>query len=486
MAATMVLGTVSMAFAEDGTVQDGDNLYFVDVPENEVHYTIAGGFAPGGWQPLNTANEMSETLYEGVYSIQVDLKAYNEAEPWNNQFKVLKIDDLTSAVSPKDDGTYDWGGNGWTESLCLGTDVWDDNQSQFCIKNPVDMTATIYVDTNTGAVVVKGTEKNEKDKDVAVNEPYSVSWVGLGEEQKYVDVKDIPTTEWAKDKVKVDSIPTDIEAKNDALFLKATDKDLSDEALYEDGVKYTVAGGCAPNGWSPLSSINEMKESDIKGVYTIDMKLPAWNADEEWNNRFKILRLDDITCAAGWTGNMCMGTDVWDDNQTVIRVENPEAVDVTVYYYPTTNSVVIMDKDGNEVPYTFSWVGYDNEVQYTTVDEFATCGYTWPDDKVKTDAPADLKAKYDELLQAIKDGGFPAAPENPSPAASEDPSPAASGDSSPAASENTTTAAPAATNAPTTASNQSTKTGDVAPVAILSLLVAAVAVVTVAAKKREA
>lgn len=49
-----------------------------------------------------------------------------------------------------------------------------------------------------------------------------------------------------------------------------------------------------------------------------------------------------------------------------------------------------------------------------------------------------------------------------------------------------TTAAPTTTAAATTAANQATKTGDVAPVALMVVLFAAVATVAVVAKKKEA
>jgi hypothetical protein len=295
---------------------------------------------------------------------------------------------------------------------------------------------------------------------------YKFSWVGFDGEVQYTTVSEFATCgyTWPEDKVKTDA-PADLADAQAALIAKVNGTDLQDESLYADGVvKYVVAGGCSPMAWGTTSSANEMKESDIKGVYTFKMNVGAFDADAEWNNRFKILRLDDITCANGWLGSLCIGTQTYDDNQTTFRLEIEEATEVTVYFQPETGAVVMFDADGKEIDYKFSWVGYDNEVQYTTVSGFATCGYTWPEDKVKTDAPADLADKYAALVKLIKEGP-----------AKEDPSVEAPSVEAPS------TAAPT-----TTAQNQATQTGDAAPVALLFLLVAAVAVVTVVAKKKEA
>ena len=437
-----------------GTDLSDESLY-----ENEgVKYTVAGGCAPYGWSPLSSVNEMKEVV-DGIYAINMSFPAYDESAEWNNRFKICKLDDVTCAA-------------GWTGSICLGTTVADDNQTTFrveCAEAIED--ATVYYDSKTGAVAVM---KDGNDIE------YKFSWVGYDNEVQYTTVADFATCgyTWPADKVKTDA-PADMAATHAALVAKINGNDLGDDSLYENGeVRYTVAGGCAPYGWNPLSSINELKESEtLKGVYTIDMHLPAWNPDAEWNNRFKILKLDDITCAAGWTGNMCMGTDIWDDNQTVIRVENPEEVDVTVYYYPATNSVVLMDKNGNEVPYTFSWVGYDNEVQYTTVDGFASCGYTWPADKVKTDAPADLKDKYDALVKLIKEGPSTDDQKTDDQKKDDQKTDGKKDDKK----DDTAKAAEGATK-----NNQSAKTGDAAPIAMLVVLMASVAVVSVIAKKKEA
>lgn len=446
LAATMVLGTFTSAFAaedEEATTPEVIQFTDADVEDGKVHYTLAGGV--NDWDPINTANEMKPTIWDGVYSMTLDLPAFDEEAEWNSRFKICQINDITVS-------------NGWLGSLCLGTNVYDDNQTMFRVENEEAIEgAVVYFDSATGAVVIL------KDG-TAVD--YKFSWVGYEAEAGYTDIENFATCgiTWPEEKLKVDTTP-DIKAGYDALLAKVTGVDLQDESLYADGaVKYVVAGGSTPFAWGTTASVNEMKESEIKGVYTFKMTVPAYDEESEWLNRFKICRLDDITCTNGWLGSLCLGTSIYDDNQTTFRVECAEETELTIYFQPSTGAVVMYDAAGNEVDYKFSWVGYDNEVQYTTVSEFATCGYTWPADKLKTDETPDMAALYAALVKTIKEGP------------QEEPTTEAP----------TTTEAPAATEAPTTATNQSTKTGDAAPVALLVVLVAAVAVVTVVAKKKEA
>lgn len=442
LAATMVLGSLTIASADEVNFEDAD------CANGEVYYTLAGGV--NDWNPTGKANQMKETIWDGVYSIEISLPAYDGTAEYNSRFKICKIDEITVA-------------NGWTGALCLGTTTYDDNQTMFRVENEdaID-NATVYFDVNTGAVVILG-------NDTVI--PYNFSWVGYDGEVQYTTVDKFATCGivWPEDKLKVDTTP-DIKAGYDALVAKVKGVDLADESLYEDSVKYVLAGGCSPLAWGTTSSANEMKETEIAGVYSIKLSVPAFTEDTEWQNRFKILRLDDITCANPWTGSLCVGTTTYDDNQTTFRIENAEAMDVTVYVQPSTGAVVVLDSEGNNVDYKFSWVGYDSEVQYTTVSEFATCGYTWPDDKVKTDVPTDLADKHTALVKLIKEG----------PSAEEDETTVAPAETTTAAAETTAAAQT------TTAQNQATKTGDTAPIALLFVLVAAVAVVTVVAKKKEA
>ncbi|MBQ3544528.1 MAG: hypothetical protein IJA34_06040 [Lachnospiraceae bacterium] len=380
--------------AEDGEVIEDDSTTSDDTEvveqfteedcaSGEVYYTLAGGV--NDWNPKNKANQMTETIWDGVYLINIDVPAFNEEEEWLNKFKICKIDDVTVS------------GSGWNGCICLGTTVADDNQTYFRIENEEALTdVSVYFDSNTGAVVMK-------DSFYGDTIDYKFSWVGYEAEAGYTTVSEFATCgiTWPADKIKVDKIPKIAEGHS-KLYAKITGQDLADESLYTNGkVKYTIAGGCSPFAWGTTSSANEMKESYIPGIYEIKLQVPAYDEAAEWNNRFKILRLDDITYCNGWLGSLCLGTDVYDDNQTTFRIENEEAMEVTVYLDSLTGAVVMMDSNDKEVDYKFSWVGYDNEVQYTTVSGFATCGYTWPEDKLKVDEEPSIEEVYEDLLYKL-------------------------------------------------------------------------------------
>ena len=454
MAATMVLGTVSMAFAEDFTEDD---------VETTAHYTLAGGVGGVDWNPKEKANELKETKWDGIYSITgISFPAFDEGEEYKNRFKICKIDDVTVL------------GDGWTGSLCLGTDRYDDNQTMFRVETTEAVDdATVYLDTNTGAVAII------KD-DEAVD--YKFSWVGYEAEAGYTDIANFATCgiEWPSEKVKVDA-PTDLEEKYNDLVAKVTASEedetqasaSGDEtpaadapksnpitaADVESDVLYTATGNFGDFQWSPAEKSNLLTAvSGLDGVYSLKADLPA-------DAQIKICKIDDITIENPWAASLCLGTDRYDDNQTQIYVGNTEEIKgATIYFDSNAGTVVILDAEGKNVDYKFRWVGFGEEGVLTSLEEFEAIDITseenYPQDKVKVDKPANLAA----AVKALFDKVTSPASENPTTA------------------NNATTTA----NNATTASNQSTKTGDVAPVAILSLLVAAVAVVTVAAKKREA
>lgn len=455
LAASMVVGTMTTAFAADETTTAAPEEFTADMPDGEVHYTIAGGMTKVAWNPSAKDNELEKTVWDGVYKTTLTLPAFVEADEWKNRFKICKIDNITAG--------------GWTGSLCLGTSMYEDNQTTFRIENAEEGTFTIYFDANTGAVVVL--DKDSKAVD------YNFSWVGYDNEVKYTTPSqfaafDISTL--AQDKLKVTDKP-DIAALNAALSTKVEGKDLSNADLYADGsVKYTCAGGSTPFAWGPLSSANEMKETAIKGVFAMKMTFPAYVEADEWKSRFKICKLDDITCEGGWTGSLCLGTQMYEDNQTTFRVQCAEETPATVYFQPSTGAVVILDDNGNEVEYNFSWVGYDNEVVYTTVKDFANFDIsTLAQDKLKVTDKPDLVTLNAALVKTIKEG-----PKDPV----ENPTDAPKATDAAAA----TTEAPAANGQATTAKATTPKTGDVAPVALMVTLFAAVVAVAVVAKKKEA
>ena len=172
--------------------------------------------------------------------------------------------------------------------------------------------------------------------------------------------------------------------------------------FYEDDVKdgmvhYTMAGNIT--SMNPLEKKNELTETEWEGVYSLTVNVPAFDEEQEWLNRFIILQIDDtVIHTGGWSYQLCLGTDQFAYNQTRFRIECEQALEnVTVYYDVTTGAVVILDQDGNMIDYHFSWGGWDAEEQFTTVSEFATCGYEWPAYEVMVDSLPNI-AKRNEIL----------------------------------------------------------------------------------------
>ena len=349
----------------------------------EAHYTVAGGFGITNWNPLSKATEMKE-VGDGIYTFKAELPAYAEATEWQNRFKICKIDNTII------DGT------GWGGSLCVGTTTYADNQSQIRVLNEVAGTYTIFFDSKTGAVVVKGQDGKQQ--------PLSISWVGFDNETQFMTEEEIAATtldKWPADKVKVDAVPN-VKEINDKLALEVFE--FVPENMAADEVHYTVAGGFGDANWKPLSKLTEMKETDIKGVYSFKAYLPAYAEATEWQNRFKVCRINNtIIDGTGWGGSLCVGTTTYADNQSQIRVLNKVAGNVTIYFDSTTGAVVVLDANGKKVDLSISWVGFDNETQF--MSEFEVEGSKleiWPADKVKVDAVAKVDTVNAELYQKLK------------------------------------------------------------------------------------
>ena len=256
--------------------------------------------------------------------------------------------------------------------------------------------------------------------------------------------------------------------------------------------------------------------NDIAGVYSMDITMPAYDEESQWASRFAICAYandDEVDGAnVAWQRIVLGDTAATKKNVleslgktclTNIRVETAEETPVTVYFDSTTNAVVIRDKDNNDILYTVGWITNDDNETYYSLEELSAMSL---DDFVaglnETDRKGDVKAlgitaipDFAAINSALSDkiDGKYVEPTTEETTVAEETTTVAD-ETTAAAAEETTVAAPAATTAApaakaataTTAANQSTKTGDVAPVALFAVLVAAVAVVTVAAKKKEA
>lgn len=462
MAATMVLGSMSMAFA--GTITEADVA-------DEAKYVVVGGFGEAQWTPTDDSNLLQPVEgKDGIYSLTATL-------PSGAQFKFLRLDDVSIE-------------NPWTANLCLGTDKWDDNQTQLTLSTTEDVeNATFYLDVNSGTTVVLDADGNKLD--------YKFRWVGFGEEGALTsleefDAIDITSADnYPQAKIKVSEKPASLVDATNALYEKvkpepAPEPNPITESDVENDVLYTVAGNFGDFQWSPADKSNLLTAVEkLDGVYSIKATLPA-------DAQFKIIKLDDISIENPWTASLCLGTDKFDDNQTQIYVGNENEIkDATIYFDSKAGTVAIVDSEGKNVDYNFRWVGFGEEGVLTSLADFdaidITSATNYPQDKIKvTEKPASLVAAVQALYDAVTATPEPANNEdnnNEQPANNNEQP--ANNNEQPAV-ENPTTAAPAANNNPTTAAKQAAKTGDVAPVAILFTLVAAVAVVTVAAKKKEA
>lgn len=283
---------------------------------------------------------------------------------------------------------------------------------------------------------------------------------------------------------------------------------------------YTLTGNMT--SWESMDDANVMQQAkdvngnDIAGVYSMDITMPAYDEKKQWASRFAICAYandDEVDGAnVAWQRIVLGDTAATKKNVleslgktclTNIRVETAEETPVTVYFDSTTNAVVIRDKDNNDIPYKVGWITNDDNETYYSLEELSAMSL---DDFVaglnETDRKGDVEAlgitaipDFAAINSALSDkiDGKYVEPTTEETTVAEETTTVAD-ETTAAAAEETTVAAPAATTAApaakaataTTAANQSTKTGDVAPVALFAVLVAAVAVVTVAAKKKEA
>lgn len=254
-----------------------------------------------------------------------------------------------------------------------------------------------------------------------------------------------------------------------------------DPMMLADGeVYYTIGGGFTKVEWGPLAVDNMLAKTDYAGVYAGTFTVPAYNQEESSKNEFKLCIVDNMIFGNGWDHSLIAGTTYYQDNMSRFRISVDAETEVTVYWDTTTGAVVIKDADGNSIDYMISFVGYDNELKWMTVEDMSKSSWgDYASDKAAkaqgagcTDIP-DL-ASINAALEA-KLSSTPA------------PTPETEAATTAAATATTVAAATATTaaNTATTAANASTKTGDAAPVAMVVTLCAACAV-AVAAKKREA
>ena len=284
------------------------------------------------------------------------------------------------------------------------------------------------------------------------------------------------------------------EVKNDDGSTSQVISDLDDGEYI-----YLLAGNAT--GWNTKNPDAVLAKTDKEGVLSFKFTIPA--TENEWEKRFSIVGNysdGDDYVQGGWS-RMLLGEPNYKANDsltclTTLAVDNLEAdTEVTLYYDTRTATVYIEDAEGNAVDYTVGWLTNDRDEKFYTVDELAAMTADDFKAQLSADRQADLatiegttkltyslfdgtyKANLEGLANYIKTGtDYVKADEAPT---TEAPTTEAPTTAAP------TTEAPT-TAAATTAANQATKTGDVAPVALMVVLFAAVATVAVVAKKKEA
>lgn len=293
----------------------------------------------------------------------------------------------------------------------------------------------------------------------------------------------------------------DVEVKNDD-GTTTTKKAITD--LDDGEYIYLLAGDAT--GWDTTNPDSVLAKTDREGVVSFKFTVPAPTKDEtgadtnEWKRRFSILGNysdGDAYVQGGWS-RMLLGEPNYKANDSftclsALAVDTLEAdTEVTLYYDTRTATAYIEDAEGKAVDYTVGWLTSDRQEKFYTLDELAAMKADDFKAQLSTDRQTDLDkiAASTKLTYSLFDGTYKANVEGLAnyiktgtdyvKKAEEEPTTEAPTTAAP------TTAAPTTTAAATTAANQATKTGDVAPVALMVVLFAAVATVAVVAKKKEA
>lgn len=264
---------------------------------------------------------------------------------------------------------------------------------------------------------------------------------------------------------------------------------------------YLLAGNAT--GWSTDAESAIMTGVEGReGVVKFTATIPG--NENEWEHRFSILGNysdGDDYVQGGWS-RMLLGEPAYKANDlytclSTVAVDSIKDADteITVYYDTRTATLYIEDAEGNAVDYTIGWATNDRDENYYSIDEMAAMTYDEFYAQLSKDRQDNLtaiaettklsyslfkggnyKANVEGLVNYIKNGeDYVTVEEETTEDVSKEET------TTPAETKEETT-----TPTATTAANESTKTGDVAPVALMVVLFAAVAVVAVVAKKKEA
>lgn len=460
---TAVTTTLSMA-----TVAFGSNPPSGDY-DAESTYSIVGGMVSGeyvengetkngAWQPSLAEGVMTNS--NGVYTVTVTVPELTNH--WSsNQFKVVQ----------------DGEDFGWAKQLLVGTQKFGDNCSQFEIQRPAAAVDKDFAD---------GTKDCWSLTNAAVEFTYTAS-TGIVSVKVNDVATDVKTNVLSDERAFFDQRYVSMEdgAKYAADYMDSVNNPITDT------ISLVGAKGFANAEWDTAAAACKMVYNALEKTYVISTpantktdKLdeagnPVLGADGNTEQvdvvntkagtyEFKIVKNGEDD---GWKNQLFAGTTDFADNGTQFNVTLENDGQATIYYTPATGKVTVK-QNNEEIPMVARWKS----------------------DNLGSDLPVDGKNPYYELTDtniALLKGWFEA--EKAAAAAGKpgdvtapsDLSTAAPGTATTAAADTTTTAA-AGTATTTAAAKTTPKTGDVAPIALMVTLFAAVAAVVVVAKKKEA
>ena len=429
VATSMVLGTVSTAFASNAPT----TTIKVD---DETVYSVVGDVYADAEKQWKAESEDCIMTKDGN-SYVMDLGALTAKE--NYQFKIV--------MNGPDEA--------WNYQLLYGTQYFGDNCSQLhfdLAQDAADVKVTYNPYKGTVEVTADG---NAVDLTVSV----------LSDERAFNSNE---------------RVAADTAAKYAASYLNL----VKDEKAILGESTLTLVGGITE--WNPqnLDLIMKSYDANTASYYLTTAELQPGDYE------FQIVKDGEDS---GWNYQLWYATTEFADNCSQFKVSLTEAGTLTVLVNPYDGSVKVYEKVGEElkeIPFT---------VRISSRDEDST-DFVEPSREASAEAFKTRFGKDANTETAIDTAiafpvAEPAAPAEDPTAPSEDPTAPTEAPTTVAPTQAPTTAAPAGTKtapaatkaaAATTAKNQATQTGDVAPVALFATLVASVAVVTIAAKKKEA
>ena len=410
-----------------------------NIEEGEVVYSLGSAMAPVAWNPDHVDNAFVETKWDNVVKANISVPAKYTG-------KVTKNEDGTNNYEEVGEWTYRFGiiaqtadtVTGWNRML-IGTDVAPEvtDTTSNCLSNirvPLEeeaYTATVYLDTETGAVAIYKNGDNDSVSYPTDKVDYTLSWVGNDNDETYYAPADYSqfatvgdyeatlsaaadrTADLEKCGYTADSaLPNFVDVNN---ALEAKLNNVADAVSGTDDTIYTLGSAMAPVAWAPQNLNNAFEETKWDGVVKANISVPAATDEAgdpagEWTYRFGIIATTDNTVNA-WNRALIgttvapETTDTTSNCLTNIRPALEEEAYEAVVYYDTTTGAVAIYKVGDDsddvtstpeelVDITMSWVGNDNdETYYAPADyaQFATVGDYEATLSAAADRTADLE-----------------------------------------------------------------------------------------------